>query len=989
MFSPGLPLQDLSSLVEQFEANRANWRSYDQYRLGLTTIISDSNIPPAQAYAVLKATPPFASRFQDAHGSQQVRDLFRALFEASGCPFTPEDQKISQSKFKNFISHLIASRNKFDLDNIDILKLAISSAFTKIGLPDPENFLDNACEELVTNFQDGFSKGDITHAAKTLFETLGYQIKETSDEDTRILGNKEILSNSMAAPFQGKSARALFNYIQKCQHEFIACQPYSKRYYAKFFSVCNSSGTGKTKTVLELRNLGVCVVYINLRPATDTDNFPPRDDAIALLFESAVRTCTEPESFEKCAITIFRALFQNLRREFEQITRRRGSSASEVVHAWNDLYAELNTDDSNRSSFFSSVSERYYHLFKPEAALEDLQKLLERDHSALLALPCFKNSRQFLVIALDEVQGLAVPNANYLPSHILGRVIQVFSTSKYNLSLWVIFTSTNTRIAHFAAPTRMHSSQRVVVPGEQFFPPFNLLQLDIFARRMEELDLFDVGSYNDVIQSGRPLWESVKGIYENTGTMSDFAAIKLIGLGEKENDHLLAALSQRFSLQVAMGSRDAVTYLEDSIASHMRYVLHTHDDRSWQFTCYPSEPVLSDAAADILYGTEDALSTAISALATKVGDRVIDAGEYGELISRLLVLISRDVTTIRAYDMSPARTLHNPHPEKLSFEKFPLRENKDYFDYLRPVAVLDVLDTLFGPGWTRGQDNKDQREEIKRDFANAFISASHWISMTNNVGDRPAGMDAVKCLSTLYKTGVALQCVHGQDLVDKVIPIMFLNDVKNCCVGWSAIYIQDKNRQMENANALHNIDPSHYTIDLATNMPYIAICFDFGVPATKTTTSTRSTRTLPRTFARTERNNNWIRIHATGLDSEIFPVLKARPDFATSLIRLWDTDCRNKEADNNIEQYILTIARFATSGFHFLRGPDIPFEGQDDAVPNVEMAEEPAHLADTSGASGHGGRKRKRVPSSTISNIDHGLGPEDVAMEDSVEASGS
>jgi len=49
------------------------------------------------------------------------------------------------------------------------------------------------------------------------------------------------------------------------------------------------------------------------------------------------------------------------------------------------------------------------------------------------------------------------------------------------------------------------SSQRVVVHGEQLFPPFNLLQLDIFARRMEELDLFNVGSYNDVIQSGRPL----------------------------------------------------------------------------------------------------------------------------------------------------------------------------------------------------------------------------------------------------------------------------------------------------------------------------------------------------------------------------------------------------------------------------------------------------------------------------------------------------
>ncbi|THU84240.1 hypothetical protein K435DRAFT_783877 [Dendrothele bispora CBS 962.96] len=461
--------------------------------------------------------------------------------------------------------------------------------------------------------------------------------------------------------------------------------------------------------------------------------------------------------------------------------------------------------------------------------------------------------------------------------------------------------------------------------------------------------------------------------------MSNFAAVKLVGMGEKETPdaHLLAALSQRFSLQVVMGSRDAVTFLEHSIAGHMRYVLNTHDDHSWQFTRYPSEPVLSNAAAHILYGPERALSTAILALAAKIGDRIIDAGEYEELISRLLVLISRDVTTIRAYDMAPARTLRNFHPKNLSFEKFPLRAGTDYFGYLRPVAVVDVLDTLFGPGWTKDENDKDQREEIKRDFANAFISASYWVSMTNNVGDRPAHMDAVNCLSTLYKTGVALQCIRDQPLIDKVIPIMFLNKQKDRCVGWSGVYIQDKNRRTENANALHDIDPSDHTIDLATNMPYIAICFDFGVPTSKTTASTRPTRSSTRSSARTEKNNGWIRIHAIGLDPEVFPVLKARLAFASSLISLRNI-CHHKEADNEVEQHILATARFGTSGFHFLRGPDIPFEGDEDQdmemedsdgdeVQNVEMAEESdtPPLVETSGTSGHGGCKRKRAPSST------------------------
>jgi len=84
MSSPGLPLYDLSYLVEQFEENRTDWRSLVQYDQGLRNIIRNSNIARIQAHAVKKTMPPFASRFQDAHGSQQVRDLFRGNLHSLG-----------------------------------------------------------------------------------------------------------------------------------------------------------------------------------------------------------------------------------------------------------------------------------------------------------------------------------------------------------------------------------------------------------------------------------------------------------------------------------------------------------------------------------------------------------------------------------------------------------------------------------------------------------------------------------------------------------------------------------------------------------------------------------------------------------------------------------------------------------------------------------------------------------------------------------------
>jgi hypothetical protein len=140
---------------------------------------------------------------------------------------------------------------------------------------------------------------------------------------------------------------------------------------------------------------------------------------------------------------------------------------------------------------------------------------------------------------------------------------------------------------------------------------------------------------------------------------------------------------------------------------------------------------------------------------------------------------------------------------------------------------------------------------------------------------------------------------------------MFLNEEKNACVGWSALFVQDKNRQTEDGSAQYQIDPCDPTINLATTKPYIAICFDFGIPTSKNTTSTTPTRSS----ARTEKTNNSIRIQATGLDSEVFPLLEIQR-FAHSLIDLRDVDRRVEKVDDCIE-HILATGQFATSGSHF------------------------------------------------------------------------
>jgi hypothetical protein len=84
-----------------------------------------------------------------------------------------EDEKkmISQSKVAKFTSDLMASRNKLNFDSVltsTILSLTIREAFTRIDILDITwQVLDDVVKGLVTEFQCGFSKGDITHATKS------------------------------------------------------------------------------------------------------------------------------------------------------------------------------------------------------------------------------------------------------------------------------------------------------------------------------------------------------------------------------------------------------------------------------------------------------------------------------------------------------------------------------------------------------------------------------------------------------------------------------------------------------------------------------------------------------------------------------------------------------------------------------------------------------------------------------------------------------
>jgi hypothetical protein len=172
----------------------------------------------------------------------------------------------------------------------------------------------------------------------------------------------------------------------------------------------------------------------------------------------------------------------------------------------------------------------------------------------------------------------------------------------------------------------------------------------------------------------------------------------------------LAILSQRFALDVCFGHPDAVSYIEKSIASHMRICYSTTEDRTWSFTGYPSEPLLSCVAAYLLH--KDSPVHMLDVLKKKLDGGMFEIGQSGELTSRLMLLLAKDMY-VREYISKEPYILPNSDNEWKA----------ELFD-CQKISVIHFLEHLFGNSfWSQAGDT------AKQTFKHAYINFSHWIPM--------------------------------------------------------------------------------------------------------------------------------------------------------------------------------------------------------------------------------------------------------------------
>jgi hypothetical protein len=198
--------------------------------------------------------------------------------------------------------------------------------------------------------------------------------------------------------------------------------------------------------------------------------------------------------------------------------------------------------------------------------------------------------------------------------------------------------------------------------------------------------------------------------------MVELALNKLIGKDVPGDRRALVVLAQRFGLDVCFGHRDAVRFVSSTVASHMRVIVTTTEDCIWSYTSYPSEPILSCAAAISMHETNNSLRDTLYILQAKVDNGMIDVGQCGELVSRLIWLLAKDFYVMR----------------HLGTRTFTGSGNNVEVVHCRMIPVVAFIEFVFGGDFWKKVENK-AGDDAKDAFQDAYINFSHWVSMESHV----------------------------------------------------------------------------------------------------------------------------------------------------------------------------------------------------------------------------------------------------------------
>ena len=287
-----------------------------------------------------------------------------------------------------------------------------------------------------------------------------------------------------------------------------------------------------------------------------------------------------------------------------------------------------------------------------------------------------------------------------------------------------------------------------------------------------------------------------------------------------------AVLDARIILPFEPGYSGAHTHQMELVASHMRMVYSIPQHREYIRSGYPSEPILAEAAARQLYywrnlerttSGGDLVEPAVRILREDLDHNLLDRGEIGEAVGRLLLILSRD----RAVLTAAPETRYQPPT------------------FSRAVPVTTFIKELFPPAIAQAvldskPDNFPYSHPESRTFEEVFehavLNFTHFAKWADD--SAPNDYAAVGC----FVRSMAVICRNNAPKMDVFIPILFDKSAQLRPQVMTGILVQFKRRKAKGTMAAYVInekDVGLFSPTFADGQmlphPYITLVMELGI----------------------------------------------------------------------------------------------------------------------------------------------------------------
>ncbi|KAN0060538.1 hypothetical protein ACQY0O_006988 [Thecaphora frezii] len=560
-------------------------------------------------------------------------------------------------------------------------------------------------------------------------------------------------------------------------------------YYGRVIPIVQSSGTGKSRMVHEMRKVWP-TLSVTLRTSAHNPGggFPTQDVAAVKYFRELARGCDNDLITIAFLAAWFKVAAENIPDEPRTVQAifdaKWDHSLADETHTFVhnparqsmfDMVASdavlfiedwrKNHSGNNVDSMVKQLLEQPLRQFAQRIASLEAVKRQTEEHGC---------KKPLVLIAFDECTLLSEFLPRYKLLHLRRCFHHIGTITDLPVSVWLLLLDTDGTISK-PRPEQDYKSLREHDSLRQF-PPFYAIGFDVLEEKAKAPRPRDALKLDTLKYYGRPLWHGY-----NAKMLVDVAYIKLGGSADKKSTKAelsealaVSLLSNRICLDLLplRSDQDGGMVVTTTVERQMRIIVD-FDESGRIDTRALSEPMLAIAA---WYWLSDDLSYPRSwpNVIKYMRDHLLHSesvdrkGVNGEMLVQLLFILARD-STDEVCKVRELPWLYNP-PDMpaIPFQSF----LSALLGKSASKLVLDTLQQLDTEDARARKKKKNQRKRPSPHIRVAKEEGQCWVNFTHVTPIARTAPQITSCfLWEAWKRGAAIQCARGQARIDGILPI--------------------------------------------------------------------------------------------------------------------------------------------------------------------------------------------------------------------------